>query len=216
MNSLLLIMSLFCQAKEFTPALGYTNDQERPFFTVSDFSTFPINYRDKFGFYRYGFGNGNMFIGTENIGYGGRSRNGFTVIGLDSKKGIAPHLGIDIFDGEFKVNSNRAYNNYYMYQPAIALGVMSDVGWCGIMVNAKFGSSVTNYYIPSGWTPKYDTTYGYSMLLDIFETSLTYEVLHFYNIKREILDINMWNNIHLFKEKDQLNETTGIGIKKRW
>lgn len=210
----LLITSVLVDARDFNPAMGVVDDAARPFFSVSDFNSFPLNVRDRFGMYRYGFGTGHMVLGAESAGYGGKARNGYTIIGLDRKYGVAPHVGLEIFNAEFKVNSNRAFNNYYMWQPAIAAGMMADAGFIGLMMNLKAGGSATNYYIPSGWDPKYDPTYGYGGQLDMMFTSITYDVTNFHNLKREIIDININNVIHLFKEHDETNTILGIGIRK--
>lgn len=210
-----LLLAVIHAEAQLNPATGLMQDNNHDMLTISDFASFAPNVANRHNEYRYGFGGGMMEVGTETIGYNGHARNGFTLYGLRGEMGWSPHVGLGLMNADFKLNSNRAYGNYYLYQPDVAVGTMTDLGLVSITANAKAGGSIGNYY-SDGLTARTDSAYGWNMFASVFIVELGYDVTYFHDIKRELFDINVLNVIHLTEERDDKDTITGIALRIKY
>lgn len=211
----LLSAQALAQSNQLSPvALGVKQHQDRYFLTLSDFHHFNPNKRDYFGIKRYGIGYSGMDLGEVGSIHG-LAANGIPIVStIEERQGVGFNFSIEPFSGEYSIYTNKAWNNNYMYQPAIAGGIQANLLGFTLITNIKAGYVLTNYFMEEGlWFDQYNMV-GYSAYLVFFKVfGLGYDYSRFNNIDRRILDASILNRIHLNYEEDSRNRALGIGFR---
>jgi hypothetical protein len=210
---LLLFLPLQALARDQSPAIGFEHYHDHLTLVSSDFLHFKQAQLDAFGVQRYGFGGAQMEIGESNFAINARAHNGITMMGWNSlQDGFGPHVGLEIFNGEIRMNSNREFNNFFLYQPAIAIGTQGKTASFKYTLNYRRGFSASNYYIENGWGPRYDWMEGIGAYFQWRGVSFAGEESRFHGLTKRILDFG-GERLHLMLERDEIEDIKLIAYR---
>lgn len=189
-------------------AIGVKQQNDKYFFQVSDFNYFNPTKPDNFKLTRYGLGYGGMQIGTA-AGMHGVASNGIML-----GKPTPIFLGIEPFSGEISAYTDRSWNNNYMYQPAIDIGVQTNAYGLTITGLLKAGIVVTNYFETQGVDAEYYQMTGGAIYLTVPKgLGFGYDISHFNNIDKKIIDFSFLNKLHFNYEEKANDKSLSIGYR---
>lgn len=206
--ALLTNISLHAQNKTL---IGTTKYKDRTSIKTSEFSHRSMGEQDMFGDYTYGYGLAGLEINQENVSIFSMAKGGFSLFGwIGDETGIFPHLGVEMYNGDIRINSNNRYNNYILFRPSIAPGIQWSVGKLKSTINYKRGYTVSDYYV-NGMRFKWDTSDGYAAYFEYKGLRVMYDVDYFAYIKQEsvVVGTKTW---YVFNRKDIIDNIWGFGI----
>jgi hypothetical protein len=95
------------------------------------------------GIRQYGFSQSRLELGN-GIGVTLDALSGITLLGLEKDESVAPHLGIEPFDGQITWNSRSSRASYYQWLPMASAGLQAVAGSCRILPELRLGGALGN------------------------------------------------------------------------
>jgi len=129
-----------------------------------------------FGFREYG-EHASRFSAGQGVGVSMQATTGITVVGLDAHEHLFPHIGFEIFSGQFAISSDSAAEKYYEWLPTMSVGIQSSFGSCRFLPLARGGGGAGTLG-KSGIAPALGVVTGVGAYLDCAVLDFSVEAAH--------------------------------------
>jgi hypothetical protein len=130
----------------------------------------------RLGFREYGEHASRISAG-QGVGVAMQATTGITLVGLDAHEHVFPHIGFEIFSGQFAISSDSAAEKYYEWLPTMSVGIQSSFGSCRFLPLARAGGGAGNLGKP-GIAPALGTVVGVGAYLDCAALDFSVEAGH--------------------------------------